>query len=62
MFDAVSSMALSPEQIENLRRSVAMIPSSGLSAGQAAAILTQLAEVTEERDRLIEELNEAGLA
>lgn len=54
-----------PDEIERLRRSAVILApnaSSGLSAGQVAAILTQLVEVTEERDRLLVELNEAGLA
>jgi hypothetical protein len=56
---------LTPEAIDNLRRSAAMVApnaASGLSAGQAVAILTQLAETTTERDRLLIELNEAWLA
>ena len=56
---------LTPEAIENLRRRAVMLPptaTSGLSAGQAVAILTQLAAVTVERDRLIEELDELGYA
>ena len=58
-------MDLKPHEVERLRRSAVIAApntSSGLSAGQATAILTQLAEVTLERDRLLNELNEAGLS
>jgi hypothetical protein len=58
-------MDLLPHEIERLRRSAVMVApnaSSGLTAGQAVAILTQLQEVTAERDRLIVELDALGLA
>ena len=52
-------------EIENLRRSVAMMPPdapSGLSRAKALEVLTELANMTNERDRLRAELIEAGLA
>ena len=58
-------MALMPHEIENLRRSVAMLPPgtlSGLTRAKALEVLTELASVTEERDRLRAELIAAGLA
>jgi hypothetical protein len=54
-----------PHEIENLRRSVAMLPPgtlSGLTRAKALEVLTELASVTEERDRLRAELIAAGLA
>lgn len=53
------------EEIENLRRSVAMVPvdsPSGLSRAKALEVLSELANVTNERDRLREELIANGLA
>lgn len=52
---------LLPHEVEDLRRSAAMLAPnmpSGLSAGQAAAILGQLAAVAVERDHLVAELDE----
>jgi hypothetical protein len=53
-------MALTPHEIENLRRSVAMLPAespSGLNRTKALEVLGELAEVTTERDRLLAELS-----
>ena len=58
-------MELLPHEIENLRRSAAMLTpnaNAGLSAGQPAAIPQQLQEVTEHRDHLLTELVELGYA
>ena len=58
-------MDLLRHEIERLRRSAVMLApnaSSGLSAGQVAAILTQPAELTLERDRMLIELVDIGLA
>jgi hypothetical protein len=54
-------MALTLPEIENLRRSVAMLPAdspNGLSRGRALEVLVELAAVTAERDRLRAELAE----
>jgi hypothetical protein len=59
----VSLMPFTLDQIENLR-SVAMIAPdapSGLSCAKALEVLTELANVTAERDRLYAELIAAGL-
>ena len=58
-------MPFSPAEIENLRRSVAMMPpdsSSGLSRAKALEVLTELANVTAERDRLRGKSIAGGLA
>ena len=58
-------MPFSPAEIENLRRSVAMMPPdspSGLTRAKALEVLAELANVTDERDRLLAELVAAGLA
>jgi hypothetical protein len=58
-------MPFLPHEIERLRRSVATIPPdspSGLSRAKALEVLTELANVTNERDRLRAELVAAGLA
>lgn len=58
-------MDLKSHEVENLRRSAATLAPnmpSGLSAGQAVAILTQLAAVTTERDQLVAEPVELGYA
>ena len=52
-------MALTLPEIENLRRSVAMLPAespNGLSRTKALEVLVELAAVTAERDRLLAEL------
>jgi hypothetical protein len=57
-------MPLLPHEIERLRRSVAMLPPdspSGLSRTKALEVLNDLASVTDERDRLRDELGAAGL-
>jgi hypothetical protein len=61
----VRATDLTPHEIERLRRSAVMAApnaSSGLSAGQVVTEVTQLVEVTQERDRLLIELNEIGPA
>jgi hypothetical protein len=53
-------MALTLPEIENLRRSVAMLPAespSGLNRTKALEVLRELAVVTTERDRLLAELS-----
>jgi hypothetical protein len=58
-------MALTLPEIENLRRSVAMLPAespNGLNRAKALDVLVELAAVTAERDRLLAELSAlAGL-
>lgn len=52
-------------ELELLRRSVAMLPPgapNGLSREKALALITQLKDVTAERDRLAEAVREAGRA
>jgi hypothetical protein len=52
-------MALTLPEIENLRRSVAMLPAespNGLNRAKALDVLVELADVTAERDRLLTEL------
>ena len=56
---------LQPHEIERLRRSVAMASpgaASGLSREKALAVLAQLLDVTEHRDKLLAELVELGYA
>jgi hypothetical protein len=58
-------MPYSLPEIENLRRSLAMAPVDGpsdLTRGVALTLLGELANVTEERDRLLLELNKLGVA
>jgi hypothetical protein len=53
-------MALTLPEIENLRRSVAMLPAespNGLNRTRALDVLVELAAVTAERDRLLAELS-----
>lgn len=54
------------DEIENLRRSAATLAlvngPSDLTRGVALTLLGELANVTEERDRLLLELNKLGLA
>jgi hypothetical protein len=53
-------MALTLPEIENLRRSVAMLPAespNGLNRTKALEVLVELATVTAERDRLLAELS-----
>jgi hypothetical protein len=53
-------MALTLPEIENLRRSVAMLPAespNGLNRTKALDVLVELAAVTAERDRLLAELS-----
>lgn len=53
-------MALTLPEIENLRRSVAMLPAespTGLNRTKALEVLSELALVTSERDRLRAELS-----
>ncbi|HEY5274779.1 MAG TPA: hypothetical protein VIJ34_16325 [Acidimicrobiales bacterium] len=53
-------MALTLPEIENLRRSVAMLPAespTGLNRAKALDVLVELATVTAERDRLVAELS-----
>jgi hypothetical protein len=53
-------MALTLPEIENLRRSVAMLPAespNGLSRAKALDVLVELAAVTAERERLLAELS-----
>ena len=53
-------MALTLPEIENLRRSVAMLPAespNGLNRAKALDVLVELAAVTAERDRLVAELS-----
>jgi hypothetical protein len=58
-------MALTLPEIENLRRSVAMLPAespNGLNRAKTLDVLVELATVTAERDRLLAELSAlAGL-
>jgi hypothetical protein len=54
-------MAFTLAEIENLRRSVAMLPAdaaNGLTRAKALEVLSDLAEVTSDRDRLRAELAE----
>ena len=56
---------LLPHELELLRRSVAMLPPgapNGLDREKALAIISQLKDVTAERDRLVEAVREAGRA
>ena len=53
-------MAITLPEIENLRRSVAMLPAespNGLSRAKALEVLVELAAMTAERDRLLAELS-----
>ena len=53
-------MVLRLPDIENLRRSVAMLPAespSGLNRNKALEVLSELAAVTTERDQLLAELS-----
>jgi hypothetical protein len=58
-------MPFQPHEIERRRRSVAMVPPnapSGLSRAKPLEVLTELADVTNERDRLRDELIANGPA